>query len=66
MTLDISNFFNSIYSHSLSWVFYGREMSYQYSKDPNKPGEFNILNNIDKLLMNSNDKKSNGILIGPL
>lgn len=56
---DISNFFPSIYSHSLSWALKTKE----YSKlNTNKEYWFNV---IDRNVRNTKYGETNGILIGP-
>lgn len=52
MSIDISNFFNSIYSHSLSW-------------DLKNVNNKLIFDNIDVLSRNLNKNETKGILIGP-
>lgn len=55
---DITNFYSSIYTHSIGWALHGRENAF---KDKN----FNLFGNkIDKLLQYSNDARTNGISIG--
>ncbi len=55
---DITNFYPSIYTHSISWVFASREEA-RGDKDYIQLG-----NKIDRLLQLSNDRKTNGIPIG--
>lgn len=50
--LDISNFFNSIYTHTISW-----DLKSQVSKQ--------ILSNLDIMIRNLNNNETKGILIGP-
>jgi hypothetical protein len=53
---DISNFYPSIYTHSIAWALHGRE---EALKDSNYFG-----NKIDKLIQYANDGRTNGIPIG--
>ena len=55
---DITNFYPSIYTHSIAWIFNNREES-------RKDKDYSLLGNkIDKLLQLANDTKTNGIPIG--
>lgn len=56
---DIQNFYGSIYTHSIPWSILGKETA------KTKTGDYSLSSNrIDKLLQNSNDGQTNGILIG--
>ena len=61
--VDISSCFESIYTHSISWAIYGKEMAKAYrakgSDDMCFPDMF------DMLMRNSNYAETNGIPIGP-
>jgi hypothetical protein len=58
---DISNFYPSIYTHSLSWALHGKDL---IRKKKNR-NNYNYLGNIlDKLSQNANDGCTNGLLIG--
>ncbi|EMH4164295.1 RNA-directed DNA polymerase [Pluralibacter gergoviae] len=55
---DITNFYASIYTHSIAWALHGKQ-------DARKDNESELLGNkLDKLLQYSNDRKTNGISIG--
>lgn len=55
---DISNFYSSIYTHSIAWAFHGRENALQ-------DREYNLFGNkIDRLVQYANDGRTNGIPIG--
>ncbi|MBN2068662.1 MAG: RNA-directed DNA polymerase [Opitutales bacterium] len=56
---DISNFFRSIYTHSISWALHGKEFSKKNKRDTK--GAI-----IDRLTRNIKDAETNGILIGPV
>jgi len=55
---DITNFYNSIYTHSIGWALHGREESFADKQ--------NILtgNKIDRLVQYANDSRTNGIPVG--
>lgn len=57
---DVSNFFPSVYSHSICWAFVGRDVAYANKND--KKMWFNV---IDKAVMASNNNESVGLPIGP-
>jgi len=55
---DITNFYASIYTHSIGWALHGWEEAF-------KDKECTLLGNkIDKLVQYSNDARTNGISIG--
>ena len=60
---DITNFYNSIYTHSISWALHGRKKAFNdvfYNKN-----KYTLTGNkIDKLIQYANDKRTNGIPIG--
>lgn len=55
---DITNFYNSVYTHSIAWALHGREEAFA---DKN----YRLLGNkIDKLIQYANDGRTNGIPVG--
>lgn len=62
--LDISKFFPSIYTHSISWALRGKNetkrLLFQHRKDKDSFSNF-----FDTLMQNLNYKETNGIIIGP-
>ncbi|MDJ0632074.1 MAG: RNA-directed DNA polymerase [Xenococcaceae cyanobacterium MO_188.B29] len=55
---DISNFYSSIYTHSIAWSLHGRENALE-------DHEYNLFGNkIDRLVQYANDGRTNGIPIG--
>lgn len=79
LKLDISNFYPTIYTHSISWSLLGKEKSKIYFKlkndNPNAFQNLTLTDNyakmyqvgdyIDTLVRNCNDKQSVGFPIGP-
>lgn len=57
---DISQFFDSIYTHSIVWELYGKE----YTKINRKPSEESFPGLFDRFMQNINYSETNGILIG--
>ena len=57
---DISSFFPSIYTHSISWALVNREDAKKSKEDPNK-----WYNQLDKNLRNLKRGETQGIPIGP-
>lgn len=57
--LDVANFYDSIYTHSIEWGFIGRE------KAKRNPGIENIGSELDKLVSRTNSKETAGIPTGP-
>ena len=56
---DITNFYSSIYTHSIAWALHDREEALADSSELNLFG-----NKIDKLIQYCNDGRTNGIPIG--
>lgn len=57
---DISNFFPSVYSHSIPWALIGKENA---KKNKELKGEW--YNIFDRVIRNTKNEETNGILIGP-
>ena len=57
--LDITDFFSSIYTHSIAWAIYGKNRS-KASKD----NKSLLGNELDKAVRNMNSAETNGILTG--
>ena len=57
--LDISKFFNSIYTHSISWAIKNKNYTKNHLKDENS-----FSAKFDKLMRRSNYQETNGIPIG--
>jgi len=55
---DITNFYNSVYTHSIGWALHGREIAL------NDKGFDLTGNKIDKLIQYANDARTNGIPVG--
>lgn len=59
---DVTNFYNSIYTHSIAWALHSKET---VRKKENLYNYDLIGNKLDLLIRNSNDRCTNGIPIGP-
>lgn len=60
---DISNFYGSIYTHSLGWAMHGKKAS---KKAAGKKGKSALLGDLlDTAVRNGNDGQTKGIPIGP-
>jgi len=57
---DISNFYPSIYTHSIAWAIEGK------AKARVDPENILLGNHLDKLFQNSRDGQTNGILVGSI
>lgn len=57
--MDISNFFDSIYTHSVSWAIHTKDVAKARRNDNSLIG-----NKIDRALQDLNDKQTHGILVG--
>lgn len=58
---DIKQFYPSIYTHSISWAIHTKKTI----REDNTRNYGYIGNRIDKLIHYSNDRKTNGIAVGP-
>lgn len=55
---DVTNFYNSVYTHSIAWALHGRDIAFS---DKN----FKLIGNkIDRLVQYANDGRTNGIPVG--
>jgi len=55
---DITNFYNSVYTHSIAWALHGRETAFS-------DNNFKLIGNkIDKLVQYANNGRTNGIPVG--
>jgi hypothetical protein len=61
--VDISRFFDSIYTHSISWAVNGKHGA-KASRGGNRAAQ-SFGDQLDSLLQSSNHGETNGILIGP-
>ncbi len=61
LQMDVSKCFDSIYTHSLSWSLIGK----QATKDDIQGSEKTFGGTFDKLMQQTNDAETNGIIIGP-
>jgi hypothetical protein len=57
--LDIQSFFNSIYTHSIPWAIYTKEVAKKKQRDYSLYG-----NVLDREIRNCNGAQTNGILVG--
>lgn len=57
-SIDISKFFDSIYTHSISWALKSKE----FAKESREKNDFSSF--FDKLMQRSNYNETNGIVIG--
>jgi len=67
LKLDISNCFDSIYSHSITWAIYGKETVKEMFLEPGakKPIANTFSDKFDRLMQSLNGRETNGIIIGP-
>ena len=64
--LDISNFFNSIYTHNITAITKGEEWAnFQYHQQGTQDTEYIQLHNLDNKIAAMNQKRTHGILTGP-
>lgn len=60
---DITNFYPSIYTHTIAWALHGKE----YVRKPENRHNLNLVGNrLDRLFQRANDGRTNGIPIGPV
>lgn len=64
--LDITNFYPSIYTHTICWAWEGRNGSEGREVCGKDTSESKWGNRIDRLFQNANDKRTVGIPIGPV
>ena len=59
--LDVSNCFDSIYTHSVAWAIFSKE----YAKNNLSKTKYSFPNVFDSLMQQLNYNETNGIVIGP-
>jgi hypothetical protein len=65
LKIDISQFYPSIYTHSIPWAILGKEVAKKKYEEPNtKCDLYNLGNEIDTLLQKMNSKQTKGIPVG--
>lgn len=66
MKLDIKDFFNSIYTHSLEWAIVGNKAHIKRENfNSAKDKVFNFAKEIDEVCQLINYKETNGLIVGP-
>ena len=60
---DLSNFYHSLYTHSIEWIIEGKSIS---KKNLNNPKNNTMGHNLDKLMQNSQYGETHGIPTGNL
>jgi len=66
LKLDITNFYNSIYTHSLAWAAVGKNIAKKmHNKEMDTNSSYTIGANLDKLNQKMNNNQTNGLLTGP-
>lgn len=58
-SIDISNCFDSIYTHTISWALKTKDFSKKHKNNKSFGNEF------DSIIMSINDNETNGIVVGP-
>lgn len=65
LRFDIQKCFDSIYTHSVTWAIYGKETSKLMLGKDGDVEERSFPDAFDKIMQQSNDGETNGIIIGP-
>lgn len=68
LSVDISNFYNSIYTHSISWAMCGKKDAKRYYKT-NEPESlkslYELADKLDAFTRFQKNNETNGIVVGP-
>lgn len=59
--VDITNFYNSVYTHTISWAWLGNRYEALKDEAKNELGD-----KLDKLFQYSNDRRTTGLPVGPV
>lgn len=66
LCLDISTFYDSIYTHSIAWAICGKqEAKRMYSSSIGKTPEYQFADDLDRAMRNQKNAETNGIVTGP-
>lgn len=68
LSLDIATFYNTIYTHSVTWAVCGKKEAKRMFPEEAKSlrtDDYRLADSLDKLMRNQKSKETNGILTGP-
>lgn len=69
LTIDINNFYNSIYTHIITWAVCGKEEAkkvlYKQPVDINTTNDYDKADRFDRLIRGMKGNETNGIITGP-
>lgn len=66
LSIDIASFYNSIYTHSITWATCGKEKAKKIHRHQAKQTDkYKLFDDFDHLIRKCNSDQTNGILIGP-
>ena len=71
LSLDINNFYNSVYTHSITWAVCGKDkakniaMNGSFVVDDAIRQEYDKINLFDSLIRSMKNNETNGLIIGP-
>ena len=66
LNIDIVNFYNTIYTHAITWAICGKEKAKKtYLNQVERTDEYIFADNLDTLIRCQKNKETNGIITGP-
>lgn len=68
LKLDVANFYNSIYTHSIAWAICGKKEAKRIFSSEEKAvrtQKYNFADELDKKIRDQKNQETNGILTGP-
>lgn len=67
LSVDVSAFYDSIYTHSITWAVCGKREAkkMRFQEDAGKTEQYHFANNLDTRMRNQKNQETSGILTGP-
>lgn len=66
LSIDIASFYDTIYTHSLSWAICGKDKAKRMLSDKSqRSDEYRFADELDRHIRNQKNQETNGILTGP-
>lgn len=67
LNVDITRFYDTVYTHSITWAICGKENAKKYFRESNgqKPADYEWADSFDKNIRSQKNGETNGIITGP-
>lgn len=66
LSLDVSNFYDSLYTHSIAWAICGKDAAKKmFSDKKSRTNDYRVADELDRSTRNQKSQETHGILTGP-